>query len=51
MGESEDLSQCTDDGDVAVAPRQAGFNFDSIDKRTDDLDNLRACYLIMQRLR
>ena len=25
MGESEDLSQCTDDGDVAVAPRQAGL--------------------------
>jgi len=43
MGESEDLSQCTHDTEFEVAPCQAGLNFDSFDKRTNDLGNLRAC--------
>ena len=50
MSESKDLSQRTNDGDVAPAPRQTGFNFDTLDKRTNDLYNLGACYLILQRL-
>jgi hypothetical protein len=31
-------------------PRLAGQYFDSIDKRTDGLDNLRACCLMFQGL-
>jgi hypothetical protein len=40
----------TYDGDLAAAARLAGQDFDSIDKRADGFDNLRACYLVLQRL-
>ena len=50
LGESQDLGQCAHDGDLAVAARPAGQDFDSIDKRTDGLENLRACCLMFQRL-
>jgi hypothetical protein len=49
-GETQDLGQCAHDRDLAVAARPAGQDFDSIDKRTDGLENLRACCLMLQRL-
>jgi hypothetical protein len=39
LGESQDLGQCTHDGDLAAAARLAGKDFDPIDKRTDGFDN------------
>ena len=50
MGESNDLGECTDDKDLAVATLFAGVNFDSINERTNVFDNLRACRLITQHL-
>src|SRR5580658_885691 len=50
LGESQDLGQCTHDGDLAAAARLAGQDFDPIDKRADGFDDLRACRLVLQRL-
>ena len=50
MSESQDLGQCTHDGDLAAAARLAGQDFDPIDKQADGFDNLRACCLVLQRL-
>ena len=47
LAKSQDLGQCTHDGDLA---RLAGQDFDPIDKRADGFDNLRACCLVLQRL-
>ena len=48
LGESQNLGQCAHDGDLAATARPAGQDFDSIDKRTDGLDNLRSCYLVLE---
>ena len=50
MGESQDLGQCTHDGDLAAAALFAGQDFDPIDKRADGFDNLRACCLVIAAL-
>jgi hypothetical protein len=50
LGESQDVGKRAHDGDLAVAARPAGQDFDSIDKRADSLDNLRACCFMLQRL-
>jgi hypothetical protein len=42
LGESQDVGH---DGDLAVAARPARQDFDSIDKRTDGLDNLAGVLL------
>jgi hypothetical protein len=44
------MSKCAYDGDIAVAARPTRHYFDSIDKRADGFDNLRACRLVLQRL-
>jgi len=48
LGEGEDLSQLTDNNDIAVF--LVRMDFDPIDERTDDFDSLRACRLINQHL-
>ena len=48
LSESEDLSQRTDNDDLAVATFLARLDFDSLDKRTDDLNSLRASRFIIQ---
>jgi len=48
LGESNDLGQCSDNNDLAVATLLAGVDFDSIEERTDDFDCLQACLLIIQ---
>jgi hypothetical protein len=50
LAEGQDLGQCTDDGDLAMAARLTGRPLDSIDERTNGLDDLRACRLVLQRL-
>jgi hypothetical protein len=50
LSESQDLGQCTHDGDLAAAARLAGQDFDPIDNRADGFDDLRACRLVLQRL-
>ena len=50
LGKSEDLSQRTDNKDLAVATLLAGADFDPIKERTDDFDSLQACGLIIQNL-
>ena len=50
MAKSQDLGQCTHDGDLAATARLAGQDFDPIDKRADGFDDLRACCLVLQRL-
>jgi hypothetical protein len=42
LAESNDLGQCTDEKDVAVAARFAGVNLDSINERANDFNNLWA---------
>ena len=49
MGESQDLGQCANDCDLAVAAPPTRQALDSIDKRTDGFENLRSCYLMLQR--
>jgi len=48
LRESEDLSQGTDNNDLAVATFLAGVNFDPINKRADDFNGLRASLLVIQ---
>ena len=48
LGEGEDLSQCTDNNDLAAATLLARMDFDPIDKGTDAFDSLRACRLMIQ---
>jgi hypothetical protein len=43
LGKSKNLSQRTDNHDLAVATLFAGADFDPIKERTDDFDSLRAC--------
>jgi hypothetical protein len=50
MGEINDLSQRTDDKDLAAATFFAGVDFDPINERTNDFNNLGACHLISQLL-
>src|SRR5690349_21511320 len=50
LAEGEDLGECTDDGDLAMAAHLTGRHLDSIDERTNGLDDLRACRLVLQRL-
>ena len=50
LRKGEDLSQRTDNDDLAVATLLAGADFDPIKERTDDFDSLRACRLISQDL-
>jgi hypothetical protein len=42
LAESNDLGQCTDEKDVAVAALFAGVNLDSINERANDFNNLWA---------
>ena len=46
----EDLSQRTDNIDLAVATLVAGADFNPINERTDEFNSLRACRLISQNL-
>ena len=48
MGESEDLSQRTDNDDLAVATFLARMDFNSLDKRADNLNSLWARRFIIQ---
>src|SRR5262245_36110763 len=50
LSKCKDLSQCTDNYDVAVASRLAGLDFDSINERADGIDNPRARCLVGQSL-
>ena len=50
LAKSQDLGQCTNDGDLAAAARLAGQDFDPVDKRADGFDNLRAGCIVLQRL-
>src|SRR5262244_2533523 len=50
MGESQNLGQCADDGDLAAAALRCGSDLNSTNKRADDLDNLRARCLVLQRV-
>ena len=48
LRESEDLSQGTDNNDLAGATFLAGVNFDPINKRADYFNGLRASLLVIQ---
>jgi hypothetical protein len=48
LGKSGDVSQRTDNDDLAMATLLAGVDFNSLDKRTDNFDSVRACGLIFQ---
>jgi hypothetical protein len=48
LRESEDLSQGTDNNDLAAATFLAGVNFDPINKRADYFNGLRASLLVIQ---
>jgi len=39
LSESNDLGQCTDDKDLAVATLFTGVDFDSINERANDFNN------------
>jgi len=48
LGEGEELSQRTDDNDVAMTTFLAWVDFDVAYERTDNVESLRACRLIIQ---
>jgi hypothetical protein len=48
LGKGEELSQRPDDNDVAMTTFLAWMDFDVAYERTDNVESLRACRLIIQ---
>jgi hypothetical protein len=50
LGEREELSQRTDDNDIAMTTFLAWMDFNVAYERTDNVDGLRACRFVIQDL-